>query len=63
MYSVVFDASAVSVIVVGKHAVAAIVPGMKNKFEALKIIMIGQIKMSRLTAPFLRTRNTMPHKI
>ena len=30
MYSVVFDANAVNVIVVGEHAVAAIVPGMKN---------------------------------
>ena len=29
MYSVVFDASAVNVIVVGEHAVAAIVPGME----------------------------------
>ncbi len=29
-YSVVFDANPVNVIVVGEHAVAAIVPGMKN---------------------------------
>ena len=32
MNSVVFDASAVNVIVVGEHAVAAIVPGRKLYF-------------------------------